>query len=146
MKWNLNQILEKVLQLRTRYRSHGRHLPVHWQCSNIVNLVSTALRDEAPVEFPLYPSALNEPLGARWKALFLNMAPALSICQWLGRISSGSINQKPTFGELCPGPHLKVPAAVCASCNPGKGQVEQVGLPWQGGKMVLIQTLGDDFL
>lgn len=74
------------------------------------------------------------------------MAPALSICQWLGRVSSGSINQKPTFGELCSGPHLKVPASIGASCNPGKGQVEQVGLPLQGGKMVLIQTLGDDFL
>lgn len=95
---------------------------------------------------PLYSSVQNESPGARWRALSLNMAPALSICQWLGRISSGSINQKPTFGELCPGPHLKVPATVCASCNPGKRQVEQVGLTWQGGKMVLIQTLGDDFL
>lgn len=146
MKWNLNWILENVSQFRTRYRSQGRHLPVHGQCSNVVHLVSIALRDEAPREFPLYSSAQNESPGTRWKAFFLNMAPALSICQWLGCISSGSINQKPTFGELCPGPRLKVPAAVCASCNPGKGQVEQGGLTWQGGKMVLIQILGDDFL
>lgn len=135
-----------MLQFRTRYRSQRRHLPPRWQCSNVVHLASVALRDEAPREFPLYFSAQNESPGARWRALSLNMAPALSICQRLGRISSGSINQKPTFGELCTGLRLKVPAAACASCNPGKRQVEQVGLTWQGGKMVLIQTLGDDFL
>lgn len=70
---------------------------VHRQCSNVVNVVSAALGDDAPREFPLYSSAQNESPGARWKALFLNMAPALSNCQWLDCISSGSINQEPTF-------------------------------------------------
>lgn len=73
--------------------------------------------DGAPGEFPLHSSALSESPGPRWRALSLNMAPALSICQCPGRISSGSINQKPTFGGLCPGPHLKVPAAAGASSN-----------------------------
>lgn len=135
-----------MLQLRTRYRSRGRRLAVRWQCSNAVHLANIALQDGAPGEIPLYPSAQNESPGARWRAFSLNMAPTLSICQWFGRTSSGSINQEPTFGELCPGPLLKVPAAVCASGNPGKRQVEQVGPTWQEGKMVLIQTLGDDFL
>lgn len=145
MEWNLNWILDKVSQFWTRYRSQGRRLPERRQCSDVVHVVSIARRDEAP-RVPLYSSAENESPGARWRALSLNMAPVLSICQRPGLISSGSINQKPTFGELCPGLYLKVPAAFCASCNPGKRQVEQVGLTWQGGKMVLIQTLGDDFL
>lgn len=65
---------------------------------------------------------------------------------WLRYISTSSINQKPTFGEIYPGLRLKVPAAICASCILGKGQVEWAGLPRQGFEMVLIQTLGDDFL
>lgn len=81
------------------------------------------------------PPAPNESPGARWKALFLNMAPALSNCQWLDCISSGSINQKPTFREIEPWPAFKrylLPSAPC--CNPGEGQVEQVGPDLAGGR------------
>lgn len=114
---------------------------------NVVQLVRVALRNGAPGEFPLYSSAQNESPGARWRILSLNMAAALCICHQRGCISSSSINQTPTFEESWPGPHLLLPAAAYANCNPGKRRVEKVDLTGQWAvKTVLIQTFGHDFL
>lgn len=63
------------------------------------------------------------------------MAATLSICRRPGCLFSGTINHQPTSEESRPGPHLQLPAAVCASRNPAKREaVEQVDLSEKGGQ------------